>query len=247
MIININAGHGPNDVRGFVQVDKLDECSEGQNNYRVYEIVRKGLEQYQDVTITTARPGMADNPGLTTRGVAGKGADLQIHLHSNAGGGRGPEILLRPDASDSAVALAKEIRAGIQAVGDLEFRPLKFPIFENGNLIWRTTRGPGESYFTELAKSEAKDVLLVEMAFHDNAAEARMLRTKRQEIADAIVKAIVDHYGLKEKQMEKPKLDVAQQWAVDNGLAADRNWQDPISKSTLVWILFDFWKKFIKK
>ena len=58
MIVNINGGHGL-DVRGFIQVDKLDECSEGQNNYRVYELVRKGLQQYQDVTITTARPAMA--------------------------------------------------------------------------------------------------------------------------------------------------------------------------------------------
>lgn len=124
MIINLNAGHGPNDVRGFLQVDKLDECSEGQNNYRVYELVRKGLQQYQDVTVTTARPAMSDNPGLTTRGLSGKGADLQLHLHSNAGGGRGPEILLRPDASDGAVALAKEIRAGIQAEGTCHLGPL---------------------------------------------------------------------------------------------------------------------------
>ena len=38
------------------------------------------------------------------------------------------------------------------------------------------------------------------MAFHDNATEARLLRTKRQEFADAIVNAIVAHYGLKLKQ-----------------------------------------------
>ena len=108
MVININAGHGPNDVRGFKPVDNLDECSEGQNNFRVYELVRKGLEHYRDVSVTTARVAMSDNPGLTTRGVAGKGADLQLHLHSNAGGGHGPEMLLRPDASDNAVELAKD-------------------------------------------------------------------------------------------------------------------------------------------
>ena len=205
MIINLNAGHGPNDVRGFLPVDKLNECSEGQNNFRIYELVRKGLQQYADVTVTTARPAMGDNPGLTTRGLSGKGADLQIHLHSNAGGGKGPEILLRPDASDSAVSLAKDIRKCIQAVGNLAFRPLKFPVPDGkSGTDWKLTRGSGTSYFAELRYSEAKDVLLVEMAFHDNATEARILRTKRQEIADAIVGAIVAHYKL---QKPAPKQD----------------------------------------
>ncbi|KAF5061944.1 N-acetylmuramoyl-L-alanine amidase [anaerobic digester metagenome] len=49
------------------------------------------------------------------------------------------------------------------------------------------------------------------------------------------------------KMEEKKELDTAQQWAVTNGIAADRNWDEPISKSTLIWVLFDFWKKFIKK
>lgn len=202
MIIDINGGHGL-DKRGFLQVDNLDECAEGINNYRIYQLVRKGLEQYQDVTVTTARVALTDNPGLATRGVSGKGADLQLHLHSNAGGGKGPEILLRPDASDGAVALAKAIRARIRMIGNLEFRPLKFPVLADNkkDIDWLLTRDPAKrSWFTELSSSEAKDVLLVEMAFHDNPAEARFLRTKRQEIADAIVGAIVAHYGLKPKQ-----------------------------------------------
>ena len=208
MVVDINGGHGPFDIRGFKQVDNLNECSEGVNNFRIYELVRKGLEKYENVTITTVRPNLGDNPPLATRGASGKGADLQLHLHSNAGGGRGPEIILRPDASDEAVSLAKDIRANLMAIGNLPKRDLKFPIpGANYQPDWKTTRGPGRSYFAELRYSEAKIALLVEMSFHDNDNEASLLRKKRQEYADAIVSAIVAFYKLSLKTVKQDRLN----------------------------------------
>ena len=203
MIININAGHSDLEKyrRGFQPVGSLDECHEGINNFRIYELIREALEKYEDVQVTTSRPTMSDNPTLAARGQSGKGADLQIQLHSNAGGGRGPEVILRPDATDNIVELAKEIRQAIRDLADLPHRPLKFPISDGkGGIVWKTERGPGVSYYGELRHSPIKDTILLEMAFHDNATEAKFLRTKRQEIADAIVKTVAAHYGLKPKQ-----------------------------------------------
>lgn len=48
----------------------------------------------------------------------------------------------------------------------------------------------------------------------------------------------------KERKMEEKKLDVAQQWAVDNGLVKDQDWKGPISKHTVVWILFSLIKRY---
>lgn len=203
MKVDINAGHSDLEKyrRGFKPVGSLDECHEGMNNFRIYELIRKGLEEYEDVTVTTSRPSMNDNPTLAARARSGAGADLQIQLHSNAGGGNGPEVILRPDATDNIVELAKEIRQAIRDLADLPFRPLKFPVSDGkGGIIWKLQRGPGVSYFGELRHSPIKDTMLLEMAFHDNPTEAKFLRTKRKEIADAIVSTIANHYGLKPKQ-----------------------------------------------
>lgn len=203
MIININPGHGSASVyrRGFKQVDDLDECHEGQNNFRIYELVKNGLEEYEGVTVTSARPHMDDDPSLSERGKSGKGADLQIALHSNAGGGRGPEILLRPDASSKADDLALAVRAALRRIpglGTKNPRPLKYPRPDGkGGVDWNTSKKPGTAYYGELRTSLATDAIFVEMAFHDSLTEARVLRTKRQEIADAIVGAVAGFYGLK--------------------------------------------------
>lgn len=209
MIININAGHSDLEKyrRGFQPVGSLDECHEGINNFRIYELIRKALEEYEGVTVTTSRPKIGDNPTLAARGLSGAGADLQIQLHSNAGGGNGPEVILRPDATDNVVELAKAIRLAIREVAGLPFRSLKFPVSDGkGGIIWKTERGPGVSYYGELRHSPIKDTMLLEMAFHDNPNEARVLRTKRQELANAIVQAIATHYKLeKKKALQDPK------------------------------------------
>lgn len=46
--------------------------------------------------------------------------------------------------------------------------------------------------------------------------------------------------------MEEKKLDAAQQWAVDNGLVKDENWKGPISKHTMVSILYALIKRVFK-
>lgn len=209
MKIDINGGHSALEKyrRGFKPVGSLDECHEGINNFRIYELIREGLEEYEDVTVTTSRPSMNDNPTLAARARSGAGADLQIQLHSNAGGGHGPEVILRPDATDDIVEIAKEIRQAIRGLSGLPFRPLKFPISDGkGGIIWKTERGPGVSYYGELRHSPIRDTMLLEMAFHDNPNEARILRTKRQELANAIVQAIATHYRLeKKKALQDPK------------------------------------------
>ncbi len=73
MKVDINGGHSALEKyrRGFKPVGSLDECHEGMNNFRMYELIRKGLEEYEDVTVTTSRPSMNDNPTLAARAQSG--------------------------------------------------------------------------------------------------------------------------------------------------------------------------------
>ena len=48
------------------------------------------------------------------------------------------------------------------------------------------------------------------------------------------------------KPEPKPELDVAQKWAVDNGIMQDMKWDEPATRTQMAWWLFDFHKKFIK-
>lgn len=50
-----------------------------------------------------------------------------------------------------------------------------------------------------------------------------------------------------EEQLIGKNLDPAQQWAVDNGLVKDEDWKGPISKHTIVWILYSMFKRIIGK
>ncbi|WFF72660.1 N-acetylmuramoyl-L-alanine amidase [Proteiniclasticum sp. QWL-01] len=47
-------------------------------------------------------------------------------------------------------------------------------------------------------------------------------------------------------EMEENKLDTAQQWAVDNSLVKDEGWKGPISKHTMVSILYALIKRVFK-
>ncbi|KAF5031249.1 N-acetylmuramoyl-L-alanine amidase [anaerobic digester metagenome] len=51
----------------------------------------------------------------------------------------------------------------------------------------------------------------------------------------------------KERKQEVSVMDEAQKWAVENGLVKDEDWKGPISKHTMVWILFSFFKRVLKK
>lgn len=198
MIINVQGGHGSALVyrRGFRQVEKLSECHEGQNNFRVYELLKRGLEQYEGVTVTSVRPTMDQDPALSARGKAGEGADLQIQLHSNAGGGRGPTMVMRPDAPDDLVDLATSIRDGIRSKFDFSAKA-RAHSYRTLDGVWRSSRGPGKSYYAEMRYCPHPRTILLEMAFHDHDTDARYLRRQRQNFADAITQAVVDHYGLK--------------------------------------------------
>lgn len=51
----------------------------------------------------------------------------------------------------------------------------------------------------------------------------------------------------KQRKQEVSVMDEAQKWAVENGLVKDEDWKGPISKHTMVWILFAFFKRVLKK
>lgn len=229
--IMLNGGHIKKDDRGF-----LGPETEGGNNDKTIDLIAKYLSDYEaEVVIVDQDNGVP----FEKIGSMYPNATLFYSHHTNAfrGVGKGTEVFYGYGRT-----LAQNIATRTAAILESVTRG-------DDNGAKDNAKEGFLSVIKQAQKAGVKYQLLGEIGFHDNAKEAKLMVEKRPQIAKAIGEEIVKYLKLKkrEKQVEKPKLDAAQQWAVDNGIASDRNWEGPISKSTLVWVLFDFWKKFIKK
>ena len=110
------------------------------------------------------------------------GVDAHFALHSNAGGGVGTVIFT--SGSERGTRLATAIYN--------EVAPLS-PSKDRGVQI---TTG-----FTEVIKTNAPAALL-EVAFHDNVADAEWIRANHEEIAEAICKGLCNYFGVTFKKPE---------------------------------------------
>lgn len=112
------------------------------------------------------------------------GVDLHFALHSNAGGGEGTVIFY------SGSTLGKKLATAIYN----RVAPLT-PSKDRGIQITKV--------FTEVVKTIAPACLL-EVAFHDNVADAKFIVENREKIAIAICQGICDYFGVDLKLQPKP-------------------------------------------
>lgn len=125
-----------------------------------------------------------NNPNNTLRQIINQSNEIQpsIHvaLHSNAGNGNaiGPEIFTNR-AGTKADELARDIYDEIL------------------NIYYNKEAGRGVKYTTSLA--EIRDVnapsVLLEVAFHDNEADANWIIQNERQIAEAVVKGIDKYFA----------------------------------------------------
>lgn len=189
MKIMLDAGHGAGTKhnRGFLQVDSLPYCNEGDCNF-IYckDYLKPALERYGH-SVQLTRCNINDNPSLPQRGNMAKGYDLLISCHSNATNGtaRGVEVWDSTNPEESIKPLCDEICINVSRTLNIPNRGTKYRKLPNG-----------KNYYGILRYGQAKHNFIIEHVFHDNPQDVRAyrlnLKATAQAVADAIQKYIAE-------------------------------------------------------
>lgn len=177
MKILLIAGHGAGDCGavgcGYKEADLTRE---------VVKLVKPKLEKYATVAIADTSYNWFNNKASLPL----SGVDYVLEVHFNAcvndqtGNGKttGTEIFVT--ASESGIGVEENIVKNISALG-LKNRGVKR---NNWSVI-------------NYCKSKGISSALLEVCFIDDADDMKIYTTKKNEVADAITKGIVDGFGLK--------------------------------------------------
>ena len=117
------------------------------------------------------------NPYQCAKDSNGFGADIHVAIHSNAGGGVGTEVMTYGPNTNSE-RLGRALYNQIAPLSPGVDRGVKY----NPNLI-------------EVGNHVNATSALIEIAFHDNQADATWIVTSHQSIANGLYKGICDYYG----------------------------------------------------
>lgn len=186
--ILLDPGHGGGRTynRGFKQVENLPYCNEGDCNY-VYakDYLKPALEAY-GFQVGLTKTNIAPDVSLQRRGAMGRGYDLLISCHSNACGGgvRGVEVWDSTNPRESLKTLGEGISSNVAIALGIPNRGTKY-----------RRNSAGSNYYGILRHGLAKHNMIVEHAFHDNMADATVYRKNLQKTADAVARAVAEHFG----------------------------------------------------
>lgn len=185
MKIVIDAGHGPETAGKRCPDDSMREYT---FNSATAGYVFESLKEYEGVEIIKVYENGRDVP-LTERTNRANAwnANVYVSIHANASGNEwstahGIETFVYTEASQASIALAVAVQRNLIQSTGLEDRGVK-----KDNLhVLRETKMTS---------------ILVECGFMTNHTEAELLKSDvyRRKCANAIVKSVVDTYGLKTK------------------------------------------------
>lgn len=201
MKIVIDAGHGP-ETPGKRSPD--GSLREYQFNSTVARYVADELlHEYEGVEILMTHADDRDVPlGERTDKANAWGADLFVSIHANAYGKgewndvRGIETYVYTTRPSAAVKLAEVVQRNLVRATE------------------RTNRGVKTANFHVLRETKMT-AILVECGFMTNREECALLKKDeyRRKCSSAIVSAIVEVYGLKEKK-QAGSVDEVSEWAI---------------------------------
>ena len=165
--------------------------------------------------------------------------DLFLSIHTNAGGGRGVETYIGLDGSGRRIGEAMNREISALGVPNRGIKQRKSATY-NGNFYYEIRE----------AKMEA---VMVECAFHDNAAEAKWIIENAERIGHAIGRALVTTYALKPKAAPTPKPE-PDDWTtrmrkslVDTAIMSDKDWDQPATKDQIgSWLYTAMLKGYFK-
>lgn len=189
MKILLDAGHGPGENRGSVI------GNEGDNMFHFSLIFKKELERVGFVVGLT-RIKLTDNPSLKSRGNRGKGYDLFLSLHSNAGPSsvRGCEIFGDLNANDPS--LMKKMLVEISRTLKTRNRGIRYKRRDGKTFVSEKSPG-GSNWFGVLYHNLAKAGMLVEFCFHTNREDLESFLKNQEVLARNLSQILAEHYGMK--------------------------------------------------
>ena len=174
---------------------------------RIAEAAKKALERC-GFTVKKAPEGQSYQKNVTESNAWG--ADLHVPIHTNAGGGYGPLVLVY-GTTQNRLKYAQPVYDALCAIVP---KANKYGVQKNTQLY-------------EIANTKAMCVY-VEAEFHDNAALARWIIDNVEAIGEAICKGICKGFGqnyvapaakpaVKEKTLEE-RVEALEAWAKANGM-----------------------------
>lgn len=187
--------------------------NEGDNNFYYSEVLKRELLKYNGVTVDMVRKIITDNPSVNNRAKMGKGYDLYLSVHSNAGDSsvRGTEVFDSIERPNKTLA---------QSLVDATSNFFKH---RNRGVKYREGSKKGFNYYGELRFNEAKSAMIVENGFHTNPVDCAMFKNGHNELAKIQAKVIADFYQLKLKTDKKPiDLTIPSPWAKEDWELATR-------------------------
>ncbi len=195
MRILLDPGHGAG--AKFNRGSKIG--NEGDNTFRMYLIFKKALEK-KGFEVGTTRQVITDNPSLASRGQKGKGYDLMLSLHTNAGGGSGVEVWDDVNPKYSNKKLGVVICNAVSTTINIPNRGVKY-----------RKNSSGGNYYGVLRNNYAKNGMIIEFCFHDNFNELKKYLDNLELVANNLANAIAKYYGV--EKMENKKFDYKGHWA----------------------------------
>ena len=155
---------------------------------------------------------------------------IHISFHSNAGGGRGTLALITSDPTPNQTALAQiagnEVDEDLVALGS---PPLEVP-WSNRSTI---TYSGGYSEIDGSLFNYEMDATIIEVAFHDSASDALLLRDPKARAAvgkatmHAVVRYMNQFDGVPLNFLPEPPVNVRANGAADGSITL--NWDAPVS------------------
>ena len=187
--IVLDYGHGKGDNRGGVLFN------EGDNNFTFGKLLKKRLEEYQDIHVFETREREIENPSLYERATMFNhlDPDFFLSIHSNAFSDSkvsGAEIFYRSDNKNMSNELLTRLNNASVEVLNIVDRGVKdypFGVLGNGN--------------------RAKIKALIEMFFHTNREDSTKFLQNREKLAMEYAKTIASYFGISKKKVTIPKTD----------------------------------------
>ena len=181
----IDPGHGWRDNRG---ASGLDNMLEREIVLDIAVLTKAILENEYRVLVVMTRTeyDLEHDLAHAAKVVNEQNPDIAVSIHANTGGGTGTEAChtVGKDTDAESKKLARLLTNSISTRLSLTNRGI-FP--ENADD--RCGRGRDKLYIHDMNPPAA----IIEVAFIDNANDAELLRTRKQDFAQAIADAIMEH------------------------------------------------------
>lgn len=157
---------------------------------------RHGLKVYRNKPDWTLQKAVQDSNN--------KNPDLHFSIHSNAGGGRGPEVFAYAPGGEGEKA-AKAVYSELEQITPVQGRGVKF-----------------EPKLYELKRSNAPAVL-IEIAFHDNGEDAKWIIANIGRIGITLATGVLKYFGI-EFVSEAEELSQAVKVLKEKGVIKDTDY-----------------------